>query len=231
MQGEEYDQTFFGGKGSSKGKNRSSAKGKGRRTNPRGSDGQPLKCDVPMPNGSPCGSETHLRAEHHRIVGGQNVSWGGFASTSVQPTFTDVQASSEPSGPLDDILAGMLQEPIYHFSVLPTRVIGTADSQEDRRGENVADVSGQVPTAPFGQPVNITTAPVRSLVGMWESPPPIPPPMTFSPQIPWAQGMTVNPPTANAFTSTDGTTNYEELGRMLQSRRDLLPRVWSLLPY
>jgi len=53
---EAYDQTFFGGKGKSKGKRRSSGKGKGRRTNPIGRDGQVMKCGI-------CGSDTHFRAE------------------------------------------------------------------------------------------------------------------------------------------------------------------------
>ena len=59
----EYDEFFYGGKGTSKGKPRSFAKGKGRRTNPKGRDGQTMKCSQRLPDGSVCGSETHFRAQ------------------------------------------------------------------------------------------------------------------------------------------------------------------------
>ena len=65
---EEYDTYFGSNKGKGK-RGRSSGKGKGRRRNPTGRDGQVMKCDVVLPNGQVCGSETHLRADHARLVG------------------------------------------------------------------------------------------------------------------------------------------------------------------
>ena len=50
---------FFGGKGKSKGKGMSSATGKGRRRNPTRRDGEVMLCDVPLPSGQPCNSDTH----------------------------------------------------------------------------------------------------------------------------------------------------------------------------
>ena len=59
----EYDELFYGGKGTSKGTPRSFAKGKGRRTNPKRRDGLAMKCSMRLPNGSACGSEQHFRAQ------------------------------------------------------------------------------------------------------------------------------------------------------------------------
>ena len=88
---------LFGGKGKSRGKGKSSAKGFGRKQNPRGRDGQVLRCDVPLANGQPCNSESHLRADHHRFV---NTS--GFQALGTSTPFV----TSTP-GPLDDLLGGM----------------------------------------------------------------------------------------------------------------------------
>ena len=54
MPDQEYDEVFCEGKGSSKGKRRSFAKGKGRRTNPRGRDGEVMKCSQRLPSGATC---------------------------------------------------------------------------------------------------------------------------------------------------------------------------------
>ena len=85
----EYDQIFFGGKGSSKGKRRSFAKGKGRRGNPIGRDGEKMKCSI-------CNSEDHFRAfcpqatENETGKGGK----GGFFCPYID------------SGPIGDLIGG-----------------------------------------------------------------------------------------------------------------------------
>ena len=65
----EYEETFFGGKGSGKGRPRTSGKGKGGRTNPKGKDGQTMKCHG-------CGSEFHLKRECPRNGGKGNSNRG-----------------------------------------------------------------------------------------------------------------------------------------------------------
>ena len=61
---DEYEEFFYGrGKGKGKGKKygkRSSGKGGGRRTNPRGKDGQIMRCYGKKPNGKKCNSTDHL---------------------------------------------------------------------------------------------------------------------------------------------------------------------------
>jgi len=94
MPDEEYDSMFYGGKGNSKGKRRSSGKGKGRRTNPRGRDGQIMTCGI-------CGSETHFRAECPNNTQQQ----GAGAAAHSHFTFN----SYSGVGPLGDLLSN---EPI-----------------------------------------------------------------------------------------------------------------------
>ena len=62
---EEYEEIFMGGKGRGKGRGhragkRSSGKGFGRKQNPRGKDGQIMKC---LGNNGQCGSTTHLKRD------------------------------------------------------------------------------------------------------------------------------------------------------------------------
>ena len=62
---EEYEEIFMGGKGRGKGRGhragkRSSGKGFGRKQNPRGKDGQIMKC---LGKNGECGSTTHLKRD------------------------------------------------------------------------------------------------------------------------------------------------------------------------
>ena len=101
----EYDNTYFGGKGKSKGKRRSGGKGKGRRTNPRGRDGRIMTCSI-------CGAEDHFRAECPR---------GG---TDHSNTGTTAFASYSGMGPLGDLLGNSEAQPSTQtyvtFDVEPT---------------------------------------------------------------------------------------------------------------
>ena len=92
MDAHQHDQVFFGGKGSSKGKHRTTGKGFGRRTNPTGPDGEIMKCTV-------CDSTEHFRAMCTR-----NQSSSSGANTGlVNPQYA---VTSEPTHvcPLADIL-------------------------------------------------------------------------------------------------------------------------------
>ena len=64
-----YDSTFYGGKGNSKGRRRSFGKGRGRRGNPKGADGNTMKCHT-------CGSEDHLKADCPQGGGGSMLTFG-----------------------------------------------------------------------------------------------------------------------------------------------------------
>ena len=91
MGDEEYDSIFFGGKGKSKGKRRSTGKAGGRSKNPIGSDGNVMLCGV-------CGADDHFRAQCPRGQGSQGstmLATGGFGALTV-PTAVD--------GPLGDLL-------------------------------------------------------------------------------------------------------------------------------
>jgi hypothetical protein len=87
MNDDEYDATFYGGKGKSKGKSRSFGKGKGRKGNPIGRDGNVMKCSV-------CNSDTHFRAECPQNRDTGQGSSPGFASYT----------NSSPPGPLGDLI-------------------------------------------------------------------------------------------------------------------------------
>ena len=58
-------------------------------------DGEIMKCDVPLPNGQLCNSETHLRADHHRFM--NTSGYTGYTSALYQ------QPTPE-GGPHDDNL-------------------------------------------------------------------------------------------------------------------------------
>ena len=93
MSDEEYSQIFFGGKGKKgygKGKHRSSGKGKGRRRNPIGRDGQVMKCGI-------CDSEEHFRAECPQR---------NNQSSSEMATFTGT--ASATGGPLSHVLSATI---------------------------------------------------------------------------------------------------------------------------
>ena len=85
----DVDSMFFGGgpkgRGKSQGK-RSSGKGKGRRMNPRGADGQPMKCRN-------CGSVEHFQKECPSKGSGSS---GGFHAFTVRD-------STEVAGPLSSL--------------------------------------------------------------------------------------------------------------------------------
>ena len=85
-----YDNTFFGGKGNSKGRRRSSGFGRGRRKNPKGADGNIMKCHG-------CGSEDHLKADCPQASGG-----GG--TMLMFNLVSNAYRSGVAAGPLGDLL-------------------------------------------------------------------------------------------------------------------------------
>ena len=114
-----------------------------------------MKCDVVLPNGQVCGSETHLRADHARLVG----TSGYATSTNNSAMF------QQSSGRLDDILNGVLNQPVtitYAYNV--------------QGGENPAEAAPQqatmAPEAPAYQPPGI---PMTAEQGIWGTAPSIPP--------------------------------------------------------
>ena len=85
---EDFDDMFFSkGKGKgSKGRSRgvkSSGKSMGRRTNPRGPDGQIMKCTG---NNGRCGSETHFRRECPHEPQGKGSGGKGITSAAAHPS-------------------------------------------------------------------------------------------------------------------------------------------------
>ena len=73
-----------------------------------------MKCDVTLPDGQPCHSETHLRAEHHRIIGA--AGFAGTYNTYSSPTY---QPPTANGGPFDDLLQPLVYQPLR--SVLHAR--------------------------------------------------------------------------------------------------------------
>ena len=81
---DELEETFFGGRGRTKGKgkrgNRSTGKGKGRRGNPRDKDGNVMKCYV-----DGCGSTEHLARDCPKGKGrGKQILHAPILSMSMQ---------------------------------------------------------------------------------------------------------------------------------------------------
>ena len=124
MPDQEYDDVFYGGKGSSKGKRRSFAKGKGRRTNPRGRDGEVMKCSQRLPSGAICGSETHFRAQcpHNTDSKGSSKGSGsGFGA------YVD-------SGPVGDLIGMILTDEQPNPSAQPADTAPAEAPVENLRG-------------------------------------------------------------------------------------------------
>ena len=90
----EVDSVFFGGKGKSKGKRRSTGKGQGRRKNPRGSDGEIMLCGI-------CGSDEHFRAQRPRQQNSTSSS-SGFGGLVAGP-IGNIAMSLNQGGPLGDL--------------------------------------------------------------------------------------------------------------------------------
>ena len=103
----EYDDAFFGGRGKNKGKRRSFGKGKGRRGNPYGADGQQMTCSI-------CGSTEYFRAQCSE----------GHTSHGLAVSALTVSASLPSEGPLGDLLAPQRQAMIAAV-VLPNLPNGT----------------------------------------------------------------------------------------------------------
>ena len=100
----QYDQIFFGGGGKSKGKRPTTGKGKGRRTNPVGADGEIMECSI-------CQSKEHFRAVCPRKDGGGCGGCGavlGHATNQCPAVnnYTTQPMDAQPlaEGPLADIL-------------------------------------------------------------------------------------------------------------------------------
>ena len=99
MTDRDVEDIFYGGKGKNKGKNgkgkrRSSGKGFGRTTNPRGRDGTVMTCSI-------CGSEAHFRAQ---CPSAQN-------SPATAGLAVDQASASYQVGPLSGITTGYLAFP------------------------------------------------------------------------------------------------------------------------
>ena len=97
MDEDQYDKAFFGGTGKSKGARPTSGKGKGRRGNRIGSDGEVMKCSI-------CNSTDHFKAVCPRICGvvlggcDEYIDlWGGFTNTDAPTPAID---DDEDEGPL-----------------------------------------------------------------------------------------------------------------------------------
>ena len=212
---DEQREAFFGNKGS-KGKGKSSAKGKGRRGNPTGRDGQVMKCDVPLPSGQPCNSDTHLRADHHRFM--NTSGYTGYQSAAYQqPTAA--------GGPLDDILSGLLQQPPtvgYYTSPNEGEVI----TPQRTAAEQTSLVALNMPLGG-----RLAGVPITSEQGIWGEVPLIVNDTRFNPQISWHQSnmnwqAPVIEPTPAENGQGNGTqANYAELGIQLQQRQTLVQQV------
>ena len=210
---DEQREAFFGeGKGKGKGKGKSSAKGKGRRGNPTGRDGQVMKCDVPLPSGGLCNSDTHLRADHHRFM--NTSGYTGFQSAAYQqPTAA--------GGPLDDILSGLLQQP-------PT-VGYYASPNQDAVATPRRTTAEQTSLVALDMPLGgrLAGMPISSEQGIWGEVPPIVNDTRFNPQISWHQSnMNWQAPVIEPAPAENGQgSNYTELGIQLQQRQTLVQQV------
>ena len=130
-----YSAMFYG-KGKGKGKRRSFKKGhgKGRRTNPRGRDGQIMTCSI-------CGSESHFRAEcpqntersHFQYMSAP--SRQGSAPTYVVGPLTDLLETSREPNSVEPTLA----LPTWDTTPQPTgQPISYGPDQEDASEEHEA---------------------------------------------------------------------------------------------
>ena len=118
----EVDQVFFAPKGKGKGKGkRSSGKGKGRRQNPRGPDGQIMKCRK-------CNSIEHFQKDCPHNRGGPP---GGSQST---PGNYFVDDSLPAPGPLDSVFGGTYDR------VGPTFMITEITDSGERRLDSYVSV-------------------------------------------------------------------------------------------
>ena len=97
---EDYDSIFFGGKGKSKGRPRISNKGKGRRKNPRGRDGEVMRCHN-------CGADDHFAAQCPNKGKGK----GGASDSSRGP----MSVAYVDAGPLSDLLVGSTETSFVTF--------------------------------------------------------------------------------------------------------------------
>ena len=132
---DEYEEAFFGRgrKGRGKGK-RSSGKGKGRRKNPIGSDGQIMRCGI-------CNSDEHFRAQCPRGSGGNQGSFGGYASTF---QIHEINEEEEGTGPLGDLLYPTFEVDVPTDTSVEIDIQHTSDesslSLQDRRQAELHDL-------------------------------------------------------------------------------------------
>ena len=182
-----------------------------------------MKCDVVLPNGQVCGSETHLRADHHRLVG-----TSGYAAA----TNTTAMFQQQTSGPLDDVLNNVLTQPItisYAYN---------AETVEDP----TAAASQQATTAPEATAYHPPGIPMTAEQGIWGTAPTIPPNQYhlassaswINPNILWQN---VRPPvmtmpsqgnaqsSGSASSEVTSSPNYEELGVQLAQRQAIIETV------
>ena len=100
MGDDEYDSIFFGGKGKSKGKRRSTGKAGGRSKNPIGSDGNIMLCGI-------CGADDHFRAQCPRSPTTMFAAGGGCGGAGHTHNLAAPARSVdlEVGGPLGDLLS------------------------------------------------------------------------------------------------------------------------------
>ena len=118
MSEQEYEETFFGGRGKGKGKGhrkgiRSSGKGKGRTRNPVGKDGKVMECFIRKPNGQKCGSTHHLAKEcpHRQSGKGSHSAGKGVETTNLAIEYAEVDdAQIEDLKYADDVFVHVMSE-------------------------------------------------------------------------------------------------------------------------
>ena len=113
------------GRGHRAGK-RSTGKGGGRRSNPLGKDGQPLKCFVNKSDGTPCGSTTHLARDCPHKRHGKGHSKG--SSTEVHQVDT---TATQLSNDIHDVYGPSLGEPTYDIQATWMVYSISTDSEDD----------------------------------------------------------------------------------------------------
>ena len=187
-----------------------------------------MKCDVVLPNGQLCGSEYHLRADHARLVG-----TSGYATA----TNSSAMLQQPSSGPLDDILNGVLNQPVtvtYAYNAQEAAIQTPVDAAPQQ--------ATMAPSAPAYQPPGI---PMTAEQGIWGTAPAIPQtPYHFASSASWINPtllwQNVRPPvmtmpsqgaaqsSGSASSDTDlasATPNYEELGIQLAQRQAIIETV------
>ena len=147
LNGEQYDNVFFGGNGESKGYRPTSGKGKGRRKNPIGSDGEVMKCTI-------CDSEEHFKAVCPRnsnlVIGTGSVSQGLWGATTQAPRNPVAYGQIEDLGPVGDLL---------YYNQVDTTAFSITEQQNQAQVFEprpspwyIPDLTPQLPHASFFRP-------------------------------------------------------------------------------